>query len=467
MSVLKCPHCLTRIEPAKPGPCSKEDCKREISADFIKACESSPIHWLVPFGFKGHGKTTLLNALLLTLKNLINVLPDVLCERLDRQTRTSLQQVESGFYGPKPASSPTDSNEPFLVKVNSLPDLGNHTLVLRDGPDIDPDRLEDLARAVPTLAESNTVWFVVSLQNLFEASGTNALPDLLASYQEAMNPLGKVLSGRTLIVVYTKADTCQGGLPEEINEYLAADPFRGIADPSNTMNELAPFSLRKEYAQAMVETGQRLEEFTYKEVPGGKAFLKAAKQAGLNPRFCVTAVRGLEPSERQPDPLRVLDPLLISLLDETPEPRQPGQGRFALLVDAAKDAGRVYADGLLMGLWKGLEEKGEVTTYYLGRTAPEAHPKQEPPTGPPRTAGVRLLGPILEQLPGKTSVLVLTNGPVHDLADFRGASHGAWRERLVLVSTNPDYRDAWPNMFHFAEGDNPEAVVKLLLSLNR
>src|SRR5205823_2069162 len=123
---------------------------------------------------------------------------------------------------------------------------------------------------------------------------------------------------------------------------------------------------------------------------------------------------------------------------------------FALLLDSARGAGPVYANDLPLSIWEQLASHGEVSTYLLGRAAPLTHAGQRPSAGLPRSSGVRLLGPILERLPAGTSALVLTNGPIHDLADFRSG----WRERMVLVSTNPDYRDAWPpNTLNYGEGD--------------
>jgi hypothetical protein len=133
-----------------------------------------------------------------------------------------------------------------------------------------------------------------------------------------------------------------------------------------------------------------------------------------------------------------------------------------LVVDSTENSQPVYQGALHRKIWEKLSEIGETATFYLGSSSPVSHGNQAPPQGPDRRSRLRLIGPILERLKPESRLLVLTNGPILDLGDFRQSQ---WRDRLLVVTTDQSYEDAWPHTYVFRLTDDPALAVNLLLSL--
>jgi hypothetical protein len=109
-----------------------------------------------------------------------------------------------------------------------------------------------------------------------------------------------------------------------------------------------------------------------------------------------------------------------------------------------------------------LSNYGELTTYYLGQTAPASQPGQHPPESPPGTARQRLIGPILEQAPPDARFIVVTTGPILDLVDFYDSP---WRNRLLLAATMENDQQDWPNKIIYRPGNRPDVLADALLRL--
>src|SRR5207253_1397931 len=75
----------------------------------------------------------------------------------------------------------------------------------------------------------STTWFLISLRDLENDEKGRAITDLFNVYRSGMRKLQADLKGRTLIVIYTKAD--QVAFTPEIEEYLASDPYQGLTLP--------------------------------------------------------------------------------------------------------------------------------------------------------------------------------------------------------------------------------------------
>jgi hypothetical protein len=116
----------------------------------------------------------------------------------------------------------------------------------------------------------------------------------------------------------------------------------------------------------------------------------------------------------------------------------------------------LYTRDLHNVLWRQLADQGQLLTCYLGQRAPASLPGQKPPGGAGSLHRQRLIGPLLDPEPENTLVVVLANGPVRDLADFRSTT---WKDRLVLVRLDPDANDTWPGWIQYRDGDDPAQLV--------
>jgi len=153
-----------------------------------------------------------------------------------------------------------------------------------------------------------------------------------------------------------------------------------------------------------------------------------------------------------------LDPFLWAITLEMPASSRP----ISLVLDASNGSSPVYEQSLLWGIWEHLSNHGELSAYYLGQVSPASHPGQQPPTGPPRFVRKRLIGPILEKASPDTRVIVVSTGPIIDLADFY---RSPWRDRLLLVTIGEDYQQDWPNVIAYRADDSPAVLVDALLRL--
>src|SRR5262249_23596054 len=147
---------------------------------------------------------------------------------------------------------------------------------------------------------------------------------LFRSYQAATERLGGSVRDRTVVVVYTKADQYDFH-DRAVSDYLTDDPFQGVLDPGAAIEVDRGFSLGR-YMDGLEKWSRRLREFTLSRVRGGAALVHAAEGRGVRLKFCVTSALGQTPNRSthelvQPaTPYRVLDPLLLSLLDREPPP---------------------------------------------------------------------------------------------------------------------------------------------------
>jgi hypothetical protein len=455
--------CLSCMEPLPQEavsvcPC----CKFQLPARYLEVCAEKPPLWVVMVGFSNHGKTTLLNGMMLTLENLGRKLPGVYHSFLDQKTHEGLRQIRlEASGGTLPEAS--DREDRLLLSVHRFPDYGDRFLSIHDVRGELFNRLDQASQALPMLRAAQTIWMVVSLHDLHHFPEGNTLPGLLDSLHNALLSLGCAPTReapRSLVVIFTKAECWDFG--NEALDYLQSDPFLGLSDPRQPIGFDPSFS----FAQYMTELQQmsgRLQD-VLRTFPGGAPFLNKAQDMHYQVQCCVCTALGESPQvdnrvARQQDPRRVLDPLILTLArHRPPPPLKVHKPRVVLALDATADPGPLYARKLHQDVRQDLEGRGEPVTYYLGQARPVAHAGQKPPEGPARTPRVRLVGPILEQLRNGDRMIVFSHGPVSDLMDFAPT----WRDRLLLVRLDPNPEDRWPLLFCYRDGDTATAIVDAL-----
>jgi len=316
-----------------------------------------------------------------------------------------------------------------------------------------------------SIKQVTTTWFLISLSDL-DSTDTDqrgkTITDLFTVYLSGMERMRTDLHGRNLIVVYTKGDK----FPQrerDIRNYLMTDPLRGLLSSERAEGALPQISL-EDYLSEMQSISDKLEEYTLTRVKGGAAFVNMVRANGMNLVFSVVTALGGDPdktsrqTEFVPTPMRVIDPFLWAITRES----DTSEKKLALALDASPESGAIYGSGLPSRVADNLAGYGALTTYYLGQMRPASHSGQEPPAGPPRTARPRLIGPVLESVPPGTRLLVVTNGPILDLADFR---RGPWRDQIVVASLGEEPLQDWPNAVAFRPEDDPMLLADALLRL--
>ncbi len=180
----------------------------------------------------------------------------------------------------------------------------------------------------------------------------------------------------------------------------------------------------------------------------------------MNLVFCVTSALGQDADGGQLQEsalrFRVFDPFFWALtLDMSAISRT-----LCLVVDGLQQD--PYNTGRL--IWDELSNHGEVATYYLGQSRPAGSVGQQLPDEPPRRTRQPLIGPILEQLPSDTIVLVVTGSTIIDLNDFQ---YTVWRERLLLVATDESMLQGWSHAFTYSETMDAKMMVDNLLQMEK
>ncbi len=460
MARVICPFCLKPHDFTASLICP--DYKAETPAVYVKEYNRVPPLWLVTIGFSRHGKSCYLNALTRLLEEISRVWSGVYYRPLDQYTFQTIQQIRRDAQsGAKPIKTPLgEVTRPMLLSVYDLPRAGSRCLVMYDVPGEVYDSLTDLKDYVASIKQVTTTWFLVSLSDLEIGHEGKNITDLFSVYLSGMERMRADLRGRNLIVVYTKGDKF---VPREreIRSYLMDDPLRGLLSPDTGEGSTPQVNLA-EYLESMRSMSDQLEEYTRQRVKGGAAFINMVKANGMNLVFSVVSALGQDPDasaqsmELTPVPMRVIDPFLWAITLESAS----ASSVLGLALDAAPGSDAVFGSATPSRLAEALSGFGELTTYYLGQAKPAGLPGQEPPSVPPRTARPRLVGPILERATPGTRVLIVTTGPVLDLADFRKSE---WRDRLLLVSLADESVQDWPNATVWRADEDPMVLADALL----
>ncbi len=434
MARVVCPFCCTVHDFTKSMECPSSSWK--VPADYVRKYYTFPPTWLMTVGFKQYGKTTYLSALAILLSRMNQVIHSQWFETLDIYSFKALREMRTADET-TPEKTPVGPLRPLLFHVGDMGSMGSHCLVLYDLAGESFETPENVGENAPALREINTVWFLVSLTNLEKDHPRRSISELLLVYLAGMDELKIDVTGWNLVVIYTKADI--GCFPEDLSDYLLNDPLTPVAQGATSADAQIEFDLDV-YLREMRRVSDRLEDFTRTQVQDGRNFINRAHSKGMNLVFSMVSSLGQNPKdgnnlEHEKSPRRVLDPLLWALTLK----RQKQTRSLRLIVD---DALRNVdlPQGFVPELWRALIQHGEVTTHILGQTRPLANSGQAPPDSFGSRRRQRLLGPILQTCSSDDRLLVLTSGPVLDLADFQSSE---WSDRLLIVSTQEDSPWDW------------------------
>ena len=438
-----CPRCLAQLDQAVE---TCPICDRALGT-YCKVCEKAPALPIVAIGFSTHGKTHLLAALLLTLDYLTSRLPKTSFRAMGEDTGQRLKDWRAtaqrqGILPPTPLPEGAKNDlllNPLVIHLSGFYEA--RTLLIYDIAGEAFNTIDGADKHLPVLKIAQTVWIVVSVLDLEESGikSGQSLGDLFAAYQATMERLNATLEGRNVVLVFTKADKLLGIEAAEtldcqkIEDYLQADPFA----PDN---KAMPVPSMESYERELEAISEELRQFP-QHIEGASNLVNLIEAENkMNLRFCAASALGLDSAasntragsnwKRQ----RVLDPLIWTLLMEN---KRVDTQTFHLVLDAGTEAGPAYrsirGSSLPHHVWQRLVAQREVRTWFLGSSSPAARPRHQPPSSPPTRPRFRLIGPLLESLPPTSRVVVISNGPILDLSDFRTTD---WQHRLLLICTS-------------------------------
>ncbi len=464
MARVICPFCLKPHDFTRSEQCPESN--QTVPNVYIREYNKVPPLWLATVGFPKHGKTTYLTALTLMIEK-INW-QGIFYRYLDQYTQDEIQKMRrEAIDGIIPKSTPHPDNasqkvsRPMLFSVYNMPESGSRCLVMYDVAGEVFDSLNEVQNYVPSIKQVSTIWFLVSLKDLQENKDGRMITDLFTVYLSGLEKLRVNLSGRNLIVIYTKAD--EVAFTPDVKAYIRTDPFQAVTLPEAENPALEMFSFY-EYVDGMQNISNELRDYTTRRVPGGPAFINMVEANGMNLVFCATSALGQSPDDGNTLSVnarryRVLDPFLWAItLDGS-----GGTRSLNLIADASQDSQPIYENDLLDNIWEQLSDYGDLTTYFLGQNTPASQPGQQPPKLPPNTFRQRLIGPLLEKASSQSQFVIIATGPILDLLDF---SKSSWRDRLLLINVGEDHQPNWSNKIVFREGDDPMVLVNATLQMS-
>lgn len=444
MARITCPYCgHKQTFVGKQDTC--QQCHEEVPSQYLKNARQRDPVWMVTIGYSQHGKTTYLDGLALTLENIAKMSMGTFSTTLDSHTFERLREIrreaQEGLLSD--ATQETGNRpRPLLLSVPNFLGHAYNTLVINDLPGEIFDKPEIAQNYAEPIQQARTIWFIISLADIFDDRQGRAIPDLLKSYIDSMERLGSQARDRHVLVVYTKADRLLNKLPEDIKNYLADDPYMAIQQMTMAdthANQLDAFA----YLDQMARVSQALKEFTFNTVPQGATFVAMADHYGMKLSFSVVAsVPGADKRTTGVDTPRhrMIDPLLWSL---TSTESQEAQRKCSLIVDGGPQSSKLFQMNLPSEIFDALQDYNlEVNTYVTGKRKIET---EQRPERAPIKEYLPMIGPIIDALPSEVYTVLVVDEAPFDLLDYEDSS---WHDRILLVSTKP-LTVPWPHKLHY------------------
>ena len=446
--MIDCPYCLMPQSFNRGDNC--ELCGKKVPRLYIDNARIRAPIYIVTYGSSQHGKSTLLGSMTFLLERFGMIVPRAFHTYLDPYTTQRVADIQRGQQTGDPnlgATPMNDNPQPLLIALKNFPSpQESQIFVIFDLPGEVVDKITDrvMDDSVPpplyarALAKAKTAWFIVSLYDMqreMRLTG-KSINNLFWSYQQVMSHFNVPLRDRDVLVIYTKADllmqkddTNQLEMSTEVDEYLAEDKYYDLGNRGSEK----PSSLNYDtYITDIKSVSKQLCIFTEAEVPGGSAFVAMSEDSGAKLYFSIGSAQGSGSTGIQIKRYRVLDPLIWSILLSKGDPN--GAAATAIILPT-QEADIVYSSGLPSVLFDRLRSRNiHPSTYFMGElraafTDGSAPIDVQLPVG--RTS---LVGPLLDRLPQKSIVVVLTGNTLPtDINDF---AYTSWDDRLLLIGTD-------------------------------
>jgi len=286
----------------------------------------------------GHGRTSLLWAMVFMLRQLSRVWPGYLCWPLDHTTGSSLLEIHEALrLGrlPEPWSSSDSLPHRFALHLRNMNPWGERQFVIWDAPDLafTPERLGTTGTPRQVSWNKPFFWFL-SLSDLDEvrARFLDLELDELIRVRHASGEVAREYPLRVVIVL-TKGDAI-GDLPPNLRCFLKEDPLaRALATseggPFRARDELEleqPIGMNADYPEgdpisAYFRARNQIDELArdwMRSNSSGRALLARADDMNVKLKFSLVSATGSGfISGRQLatawSPRRVLDPYFWAL----------------------------------------------------------------------------------------------------------------------------------------------------------
>ena len=275
----------------------------------------APILPIQVFGFKGHGKSMFLAALVRELDSFAT------CVAVTDEAQALQASVRAdAMTGRLPDWTPLGAAPLYVFQLAGLPQAGSRTLVARDEAGETFRNMNVPVDRLPFLLRASLIFMIISLPDLRQ-SPSDSMDLLMTNLVNTLvqHRVDLRRENRGVIAVLTKADLIDD-LPASLHDYLADGSLADVGSPR--------------YMAGMQRMNAQARDWLKKDGPS-RAFIQQAAHHNLWLRFALVSATGAPVvirGEEAPalecawQPHRVLDPFLWALRVDSPQ--SPSRATF-------------------------------------------------------------------------------------------------------------------------------------------
>ena len=238
-----CPYCLASVsESTEPTEC--QECHKEIPPSYLREHRNLRPLALQIIGWRGHGKTAYLSALVMALAKLGKIWPRYLYSAATEATQRRLQEIfQYSESGRLPPPTPHDADECHVLMIRNMEHWGSRALLLRDCAGEELDCVERPMARFPFLLRAPVSLMALSLADIAQARG-RSMEMLMNDYVSTLTRHGVDLrqARRKLVVILTKADLIYE-MPAALRSYLVSDPLWAAVNAGESGHQVRPSEL--------------------------------------------------------------------------------------------------------------------------------------------------------------------------------------------------------------------------------
>ncbi|MDH5560098.1 MAG: hypothetical protein OEY59_04500 [Deltaproteobacteria bacterium] len=240
MQKIHCPYCL---EPLKIKNslssvlCPNEACQSMIDREYF---EFSPdkITRIGFLGGPGHGKTTFLTSLFLSLNLLNKKLPGFTWRPMDDHSHKQIHYHVPLFeYGILPEATEPDFKKPALITCSRLPYFKDQLFIAYDVAGENWEDLNNINEITKLVSSCNVIWLKISIIDSIP-NLENQINSMLHGYIQKINALGGIdLKRQHLIVILTKSELMSKNhlkdiqpFPQVLSDWLRDGSYQSYLD---------------------------------------------------------------------------------------------------------------------------------------------------------------------------------------------------------------------------------------------
>jgi len=254
-------------------------------------------------GFRAHGKTVYLASLFDVFDELAQLWPNFYTHALDEPSLDTVNENKARLKrGELPESTPKNFPRPTIVRARNLPRYHSRHLLFYDTSGEAFERASQLVTHAGFVRRSQTVMFLISLQDVGEEPGEEMHRLLQVYVQGLRNDLQGDPKRQHLVVVYTKGDDLGERLADW--DHLRYDLAGGSLDHLARLHD---------YLARLRRTSEELRQFT-REGLQALQFMNMTREEFRSVEYTMVSALGAPPQgnrlSSEARPWGILDPLL-------------------------------------------------------------------------------------------------------------------------------------------------------------